>query len=116
MTVYADYNDPKPQYLDANGDPYSGGKLYFYEAGTSTPLTVYTTRTGTAHSSPIILNSAGRIPGSNAVFVPVETDFKVVLHDSSDVEVFSVDNLYVGIDTENIVSGAITYAKIQDVS
>jgi len=111
MTTYYQYILAKPQYLDGDGDPYSGGKLYFYEAGTSTPLAVYKTASGTAHSSPIVLDSEGRIPDSDGIFLGTGDSYKVVLHDSSDVEVFSVDNLvtYGG-------DGTITYAMIQDLS
>jgi len=111
MTTYYQYILAKPQYLDADGDPYSGGKLYFYEAGTSTPLAVYKTASGTAHSSPIVLDSQGRIPDSDGIFLGTGDSYKVVLHDSSDVEVFSIDNLvtYGG-------DGTITFAMIQDLS
>ena len=93
MTTYYQYIPVKPQYLDGDGDPYSGGKLYFYEAGTSTPLAVYKTAAGTAHASPIVLDSQGRIPDSDGIFLGSGDAYKVVLHDSSDVEIFSVDNL-----------------------
>jgi len=111
MTTYYQYIPAKLQEEDAEGSPYSGGKLYFYEAGTSTPLTVYKTASGTAHSSPIVLDSQGRIPDSSGVFMPSGESYKVVLHDSSDVEIYSVDNLVpYGAD------GSVTYAMIQDVS
>ncbi|GAH15913.1 unnamed protein product, partial [marine sediment metagenome] len=93
MTTYYQYIPVKPQYLDGDGDPYSGGKLYFYEAGTSTPLAVYKTASGTAHASPIVLDSQGRIPDSDGIFLGSGDAYKVVLHDSSDVEIFSVDDL-----------------------
>ncbi len=49
------------QFLDDNGDPLAGGKLYSYEAGTSTPLATYTDVTGSvANSNPVILDSGGR--------------------------------------------------------
>lgn len=44
----------------ANGQAYSGGKLYAYAAGTSTPKATYTTSTGSIqNSNPIILDSRG---------------------------------------------------------
>lgn len=116
MATYAQFSDPKPQYVDENSDPYSGGKLYFYKAGTSTPLTVYKTSSGTAHASPIVLDTEGRIADSDGVFVPTDQDYKVILHDSSDVEVFSIDNLSAGIDVSNISDGTITLAKLEDLS
>ena len=50
------------QFFDNNGNPLSGGKLYTYAAGTTTPKTTYTSITGlTAHTNPIVLDSAGRV-------------------------------------------------------
>lgn len=47
------------QFTDANGLPLSGGKLYAYYDGTSTPAVTYN-QNGIANSNPIILDSAGR--------------------------------------------------------
>jgi hypothetical protein len=50
----------KTQFFDLNGNPLSGGKLYVYEAGTSTPKATYTSRDGlSANSFPITLDSRG---------------------------------------------------------
>jgi hypothetical protein len=38
---------PFLQFVDANGAPLAGGKLYTYVAGTTTPLATYTTYAGT---------------------------------------------------------------------
>jgi hypothetical protein len=46
--------------FDLNGNPLAGGKLYTYEAGTSTPKATYQDRIGTANANPIILDSEGR--------------------------------------------------------
>ena len=51
------------QFFDANGAPLTGGLLYTYAAGTTTPATTYTTRDGTANNTnPIVLDAAGRTP------------------------------------------------------
>ena len=51
------------QFLDNNGNVLSGGKIYTYEAGTTTPLATYTSSSGnTAHTNPIVLDAAGRVP------------------------------------------------------
>lgn len=55
--------------LDAAGDPVAGAEAYFYESGTSTPLTVYTTSagsSGSAHPSPLVADANGMF---SAVFV-----------------------------------------------
>ena len=52
------------QFFDNNGVILSGGKIYTYAAGTTTPQASYTSASGTTpHANPIILDSAGRVPG-----------------------------------------------------
>ncbi len=51
---------PKFQAFDSNGDPLVGGLLYTYAAGSTTPLTTYTSSTaGTPNANPVVLNSRG---------------------------------------------------------
>lgn len=51
---------PRMQFLDANGNPLAGGKLYTYVSGTSTPLPTYTDAgAGTPNANPVILDSGG---------------------------------------------------------
>ncbi|MFZ4472913.1 MAG: DUF4183 domain-containing protein [Limnohabitans sp.] len=52
------------QFFTNSGVVLSGGKLYTYAAGTTTPKVTYTSSSGsTAHTNPITLDSAGRVPG-----------------------------------------------------
>jgi hypothetical protein len=52
------------QFFDNNGQPLSGGEIYTYAAGTTTPQATYTSALGIQpHSNPIVLDSAGRVPG-----------------------------------------------------
>ena len=80
------------QFFDNNGIPLSGGKIYTYAAGTTTPLATYTSSTGnTAHTNPIILDSAGRVPSGeiwNALLL-----YKFVLKTSADVTIATYDNV-----------------------
>ena len=80
------------QFFDNNGVPLAGGKIYTYEAGTSTPLATYTSSTGnTAHTNPIVLDSAGRVPGGeiwNALRL-----YKFVLKTSAEVLLATYDNV-----------------------
>ena len=81
---------PKLQFLDANGTPLVGGKVYTYAAGTTTPLAAYTDVTGAApHTNPIILDAAGE-----AVIWLSSAQYKMKLTTSTDVEVWTVDNIY----------------------
>jgi hypothetical protein len=80
------------QFFDNNGNPLSGGKIYTYEAGTSTPLVTYTSSSGnTAHTNPIILDSAGRVPGGE-IWNQLQL-YKFVLKTSADVTIATYDNV-----------------------
>lgn len=80
------------QFFDNNGVILTGGKIFTYEAGTTTPLATYTSSTGnTAHTNPIILDAAGRVPGGeiwNALQL-----YKFVLKTSADVTIATYDNV-----------------------
>lgn len=82
------------QFFDNNGNPLTGGKLYTYAAGTTTPAAVYTSSAGsTAHSNPIILDAAGRVPGSSEIWLTDSVSYKFVLKDSSGVLLATWDNI-----------------------
>jgi hypothetical protein len=81
------------QFFDNNGVILSGGKLYTYVAGTTTPEATYTSSSGvTAHTNPIILNSAGRVPG-NEVWLTNGEAYKFVLKTSVDVLLWTANNV-----------------------
>ena len=49
--------------FNALGQILSGGLLYTYQAGSSTPLATYTTVNGTiANANPIVLGTDGKLP------------------------------------------------------
>jgi hypothetical protein len=82
------------QFFDNNGVPLSGGKLYTYQAGTTTNQPTYTTSTGnTAHTNPIVLDSAGRVPGGSEVWLTDGQSYKITLKTDADVQLWSVDNI-----------------------
>jgi hypothetical protein len=82
------------QFFDNNGNPLSGGKIYTYEAGTSTPLATYTSSSGnTAHTNPIILNSGGRVPSGGEIWIVANTLYKFVLETSAGVLIATYDNV-----------------------
>lgn len=81
------------QFFDNNGDPLVGGKLYTYAAGTTTPLATYTTSAGNVpHTNPIILDSAGRVPGGQ-IWLTNSASYKVTIKTSADVLVGSYDGI-----------------------
>jgi len=81
------------QFFDNNGVPLSGGKIYTYEAGTTTPLASYTSSSGgTAHTNPIILNSAGRVPNGGEIWIQLRL-YKFVLETSTGVLIATYDNV-----------------------
>ena len=81
------------QFFDNNGNPLTGGKLYTYAAGTTTPQVTYTTSAGNvAHANPIILDAAGRVPGSSEIWLQF-APYKFLLKDSNDVTLGTWDNV-----------------------
>lgn len=80
-------------FLGNTGLPLSGGKLYTYQAGSSTPLASYTSIDGTiANSNPIILGSDGKLP--EELWLTYGYNYKLVLKDSADVLIYTYDNIY----------------------
>ena len=75
----------RKQYLDSNGDPVVGGKLFTYAAGSSTKQATYTDSTGTtANTNPIILDASGRTP--YGVWYEAGKIYKEVLALSTDTD------------------------------
>lgn len=74
--------NPRMRFFDSNGAPLALGKLYSYEAGTSTPLSIYSNSDLTStHTNPAILSASGEI----TIFVPSATLYKFDLYDANDV-------------------------------
>ena len=83
---------PSPVFtgIDSNGDPFSGGKLHTYAAGTTTNQATYSNVDLTsANANPIVLDSAGRA----TIFTAVGASFKYVLKDADDVTIWTADNI-----------------------
>jgi len=117
------FTTPIFQALDDNGNPLSGAKLYFYEAGTTTPRDVYSdTGLSTAISQPVVADSAGRFED---IYMAAD-DYKAVLQNSSSVEIWTQDNytppapgstnLLNGIATQAAARAAIAAGAATDVS
>jgi hypothetical protein len=80
-------------FLDVDGRPLNAGKLYTYQAGSTTPFATYTDVNGLiANTNPIILGTDGRPPSE--IWLTDGFFYKFVLTDSSDVTIQTYDNLY----------------------
>lgn len=76
------------QFFDNNGNPLSGGLIYSYQAGTTTPQATYTDASGlTPATNPVVCNSAGRadIWGSGV--------YKFVITDALGNTIDTLDNV-----------------------
>ena len=80
------------QGFSVGGLPLSGGKLYSYLAGTSTPHSTYTTVAGSvANSNPIILQADGR--PAFEIWLEDGVAYKFVLTDSLGLNTLTYDNI-----------------------
>lgn len=76
------------QFLDINGNPLAGGKVWTYLAGTNFQTPTYTDGTGTAQATnPIILDSGG----FTQIFLATNLQYKFVVMDSSNAIQYTVD-------------------------
>jgi hypothetical protein len=81
------------QFFDNSGNVLTGGKLYTYQAGTTTPQASYTTSAGNvARTNPIVLNAAGRVPDSGEIWITSQA-YKFVLETSTNVLIATYDNV-----------------------
>jgi microcystin-dependent protein len=80
-------------FLDVDGRPLNAGKLFTYQAGSTTPFATYTDVNGLiANTNPIILGTDGRTPSE--IWLQDGFFYKFVLTDSSDVVIQTYENLY----------------------
>jgi len=91
---------PKLQFFDLNGAPLSGGLLYTYVAGTTTPLATYTDSTGNfANTNPIVLDSRGEAN----VWLGTGS-YKLALYTSAGVLIWTVDNISTNNSSLSIIN------------
>lgn len=101
-------------FVDASGNPLSGGLLYFYDAGTTTPQATYTTIAGSVqNANPVVLNANGYpASGGNVVSIWMidGADYKVELQTSAGVPIWTRDNI-TGVNDSNVSLTAATQAQ-----
>lgn len=94
------------QFFDNNGDILSGGLLYVYTAGTTTPVTTWTSNSGAvANTNPIVLDSTGRTP--NEIWLNSGVTYKFVLKTSTGTLIGTYDNIP-AIDDPTVFNNLIT--------
>ena len=95
------------QFFTNAGVPLAGGKIYTYGAGGSTPQATYTTSAGNiAHSNPIVLDAAGRVPGGGEIWLTDTLVYKFVLETSAGVTVQTLDNVSASIGSAALVASS----------
>lgn len=92
------------QFFTDDGVPLSGGKIYTYAAGTTTPLATYTSRSATtANANPIILDAAGRTP--QQIWATEGQLYKYVVRDANDVLIRTWDNIGGSVVASDLAQG-----------
>jgi hypothetical protein len=82
------------QFFTNTGAVLTGGKLYTYLAGTTTPATTYTTNAGNvARTNPVVLDAAGRVPDGGEIWI-LPISYKFILRDSNNVLIATYDNIF----------------------
>lgn len=103
--------DPGKPFLDANSNPLGGGTIYFYLAGTSTPLTVYSDADLTQSLGVSVSLDSGGFPvtgGTTLVAIYTGTQsYKIVIKTSAGAPFATYDNLKGALDTSGYTT---TYA------
>src|SRR3990167_10496894 len=102
------------QFFDDSGAPLNGGKLWSYEAGTTTLLATYQEISGgAAHANPIVVDAAGAPPAP--IWLAADERYKFILQTSASVELDQWDNVF-GAAEASVLSvwvagGAPTYVS-----
>jgi len=113
------FNDAQ---LNDNGELLSGGKVYWYIAGTTTPATTYADSAGgTPNTNPVILNVRGE--PSQPMWLTSGQTYKATLTDSLDNVIRQIDNIS-GINDTSVpiisewvlYSGAATFINTTEFS
>ena len=79
---------PKFHAIDVNGNPLAGGKVYTYEAGTTTDQVTYTDADKSSqNTNPVILDSNGEAD------IWYDVDVKIKLDNSANVQQWVIDNI-----------------------
>ena len=98
---------PQFKVLDDSGDPEAGAIIYFYDAGTTSPRTVYTDSSlSTSAGTSVTCDSSGtpQVSGSDVLIYTGTTAYKVIITDSSGSLIQTLDNIKGAIDTSGFLT------------
>lgn len=112
------------QFFDDSGNPLSNGRVYTYESGTTTPLTMYRTSNGTAWGAYIQLDAAGR-PENGEIYAQPGLSYKWIIQDENGSTLDTVDPVpavprstanvdIAGTAGENLAAGEVVYISAGD--
>lgn len=88
---------------DNSGQPLAAGKVYTYSAGTTTPVSLYTSSDKTSSATnPLILDGNGKAQ------VWADGRYKFVVKTAADVTLYTLDNLLYGFDDTTVLLGGIS--------
>lgn len=80
----------RQRFFDSNGEPLAGGRLYSYQAGTSTPQATYTDQSGgVANANPVILDAAGEAN----IWLDPTLAYHFVLQDANGAQQWTIDQV-----------------------
>ena len=95
------------QFFDNSGAVLTGGLLYTYTAGTTTPVTTYQDSAGaTPNANPVVLDAVGRV--SAQVWLTTGAAYKLVLKTSTGTTLWTMDNLRAINDPSSVAWAVIT--------
>lgn len=107
--------------LDSSGDPISGGLLYFYEAGTTTPLATYSDEAlSSANANPVVCDSNG---WCGEIYLKTDEAYKIVFKNAdASLTLYTVDNINamqltsdaVATRLKQVASNPLDYGAIGD--
>lgn len=95
--------------FDSDGDPISGAKLYFYEAGTTTPLDTYSDEAlSSPNTNPVVADADGYYGEIYFEKLP----YKVKFTDASDVQIWEEDDINpVSLNTDDVMDRLLEVAS-----
>lgn len=97
---------------DPNYSPAPGAEMYFYQSGTTEPLTIYSDLAGTVEqTNPVEANSAGLFP---SVYLDPTKVYRVVLQTAEGGQVWDVDPVR-GFDESQAREDALAVLEAADV-